>query len=317
MSSSAHVEAERRLRVSVTSTIQRIWRGLPSYNEADLEQWLRQALPIIEVGQRTSAQITRAYLSKQLKMAPPPSDLSAYVGAELRAGTPPTEVYRRPFVTTWTALKSGAAYQDAVDAGLARAAGTAAMDVQLAMRAAARDSFQAAGVETYHRIPDGNACELCLIASANVYRTADLMPIHNGCGCSVGPGEEGKQSIFDVEKMINQRLEAAGDSRRWDANTFSMTQAVTRAEQRAQSSAQRAADVARELAAEQDPKRRARLRSRQAQWERRAEQQRAQAAKDRAQLGDRANPDLLNIAVHEHGELGPVLTNASHGFTEL
>lgn len=39
----------------------------------------------------------------------------------------------------------------------------------------------------YERVPDGNACDLCDLASGQRYTRGDLMPIHDGCGCGVEP----------------------------------------------------------------------------------------------------------------------------------
>lgn len=43
-----------------------------------------------------------------------------------------------------------------------------------------------APVKMYRRVPGGdNTCELCEIASDQVYFTDDLMPIHDNCGCDI------------------------------------------------------------------------------------------------------------------------------------
>lgn len=113
-------------------------------------------------------------------------DVAAVTGAGVRNGTAPVEVYQRPFVTVWTALKAGTRFEDAVAAGLARATGSAAMDVQLTMRSTltdigSRDDL----ILGFERVPDGDACDFCVLVAGQRYTTADLMPVHNHCGCGV------------------------------------------------------------------------------------------------------------------------------------
>jgi hypothetical protein len=106
----------------------------------------------------------------------------------VRGGVDPQTVYRRPFVTVWSALGAGKLWQDAVAAGLNRATSTAAMDVQLASRAAFRE-VQAADdqIRGYTRVPDGGACAFCLEVAGAFVKSADAMPLHNRCGCSLEP----------------------------------------------------------------------------------------------------------------------------------
>lgn len=182
----AHIEAERQLRVRTSNALTAAWRSLPAYNEADVAAWLRMALPIVTASQRASASITNAYLARSLERQPLALDLTTVTGAAARNGTAPAEVYRRPFVTLWSALQNGTSYAAAVDEALARAIGAGSIDVQLAMtRTVAVVSDATPGVERYARVPDPTACDLCQLAAQNTYRSGDLMPIHNHCGCGV------------------------------------------------------------------------------------------------------------------------------------
>lgn len=313
----AHIEAERRIRVQTTQALAAIWRRLPGYDEQDVAEWLARALPVVLAGQRASVSITNAYLARVLGAPPAAVDLEQLTGAGVRNGVAPAEVYRRPFVTVWTSLQNGTPWTDAVAAGLARATATAAMDVQLAMRATAQDTMQRAGVTTYSRVPDGNACPLCVVASMNVYKTGDLMPIHNHCGCGVAPGGGERLSLFDAERILNERV--GPDSPQWSANTFSMEQAIRRGEERADAARARAQEVKRELERETEPDRRRRLLDRQRSWSDRAAEQQRRVDLDRERLNGRRNPRVTDFEpeIRQHGEVGPVLTDARHEFTEL
>lgn len=208
----AHIQAEARLRAAATRGVRRAWQSLGGYDESDVPDFLRLALPLILTAQRSSATITNAYLARAGGRAPLPLDFAAVTGAGARAGTPPAEVYRRPFVTVWTALAAGTAYDAAVSAGLARATSTAAMDVQLAMRetmgAVAKADPRIVG---YERIPDAGACELCVMASTQRYRVGDLMPIHNHCGCGVAPiyGDSDPGPTINADRLAEARESGA------------------------------------------------------------------------------------------------------------
>ena len=182
----AHIAAQEQVRRQTAAAVARAWTSLPGYDRADVPQFLAAAVLIVAAGQRRSVALTNAFLARAVGRAPLPLDVSALTGAAVRAGTPPDDVYTRPFVTTWTALKDGAPWEDAVAAGEHRATSAAAMDVQLSMR----QTLVVAGEQDprilgYQRVPDAGACEFCRLVAGQRYRTDQLMPIHNHCGCGV------------------------------------------------------------------------------------------------------------------------------------
>lgn len=182
----AHIQAQQRIRDATAGAVASVWSGLPAYNEAQLDEWLTRVLPVIEAGQRTSVAATEAFLAHALRRAPIGMNPAEFVGAAVRAGTPPEDVYQRAFVTVWTALKAGDDLHAAIAAGLARATGTARTDVQLTMRATLRGVGEADDlILGYQRVPDGGACDFCLACADLRYRVSDLLPIHNRCGCGV------------------------------------------------------------------------------------------------------------------------------------
>lgn len=184
----AHILAQARLRAWAVEAVTATWRSLPAYDEADLAAWLARVQPVVLAAQRQSVSLTNAYIARAMERQPLAIDTAQIVGAAARNGTDPAEVYRRPFVTVWTALKGGTPYADALAAGLARAASTAATDVQLAMRGA---TDQIGHLDTaivgFRRVADAGACKLCVAAAAQRYHVGQLMPIHNHCGCGVEP----------------------------------------------------------------------------------------------------------------------------------
>lgn len=184
----AHIDAQARLRAVVSSAIASMWRGLGNYDEPNVAPFVGAAVPLVAAGQRQSVLLTNAYLARFMGRDPLPINVSALSGAALRAGADPREVYRRPFVTVWTALKAGTEWADAVSAGLERATATAEMDVQMASRATyAQAQEMDEAIYGYARAADAGACQFCAEVDGAYIKSADAMPLHNRCGCGLEP----------------------------------------------------------------------------------------------------------------------------------
>lgn len=302
----AHIDAQARIRMMVKVAIRNMWRDLGSYNEEDVQPFLDRALPLVRAAQLQSVAATEAFLTARLEV--PAAGLAAedLVGAGVRNGTPPEEVYRRPFVDVWSALADGVPWQDAVDRGMERAVSSAATDVQLSMRETARAvGEQEPGIYGFQRVADGSACDLCLIASTQRYRTEDLMPIHNNCGCGVEPLTEPTDRIINRDRY--DQLKKDGTIQR-----MTDSQRPGRLDKRSAANRERASETLAEAASEADPARVARLEKRAANLQKRADDQAAKANAARDAL--RASREKT-AAVKQHGELGPVLTDAAHDFS--
>lgn len=182
----AHIEGERRLRVATAAGVGRIWRALPGYDREHVDQWLSQVLPLVVGAQRRSIALTEAYLGRALDRPPFGLDVDELIRG-VRRGADPAGVYGRPFVTTWTALKAGSLYEDAVASGMARAAEMARFDVQGAMRSTADAVQREAGIVGYERVADADACPFCAELDGVFVKSADAMGLHPGCGCGLEP----------------------------------------------------------------------------------------------------------------------------------
>jgi hypothetical protein len=184
----AHIEAQSRLRGAASEAVWRIWQTLPGHNRENVDEWLSKVVPVVLAAQRQSVSLTEAFLARSLERQPIGIDPSTVIGAAVRNGTPPETVYERPFVTVWSALGSGTAFPDALSSGLSRATSTAAMDVQLSMRATA-NAVQEADPNLYGftRAADPGACAFCAEIDGAYVKSADAMPLHNHCGCGLEP----------------------------------------------------------------------------------------------------------------------------------
>jgi hypothetical protein len=177
------------LRSRVVEFVLAAFDSLTGHRDGDAAEFLDRVLPIVLGAQQQMGQITDAYLSALL--ADMLGGSAAPVGVQLAEdlrGVDPTEVYTRPFVTTWTALSQGKAYPQAVAEGRTRLLSITETDLQLARTHAARQSMRRGGAEFYRRDLRGTKnCALCVIASTQRYRVENLMPIHPGCHCKPVP----------------------------------------------------------------------------------------------------------------------------------
>lgn len=184
----AQIEAQARIRRTLAAQIGELWTALGHYDEEDVPRFVRAAVPTVANAQRLSAQMTSAYVSGMIGARPFAPDYAAVTGAGVRAGADPAQVYRRPFVNVWTALSKGEQWLDAVAAGRARASNLAAMDVQLTQRATLQQAQSAhPQIGGYSRAADAGACTYCAMIDGAKVRSADAMPLHPGCGCSLEP----------------------------------------------------------------------------------------------------------------------------------
>ena len=183
----AQIRRQAQIRGVTVAAIQKAWDSLPGYDKSNVAEFLDLAVPLVTAAQRNAASVTNAYVGRVSGNGPSKLALSAVTGAAVRKGTSPKDVYRRPFVDVWSALKRGDAYELAVAAGRARAAGSAAMDVQLAQRATLGAVSDAQRIRGYQRVADAGACTYCQAIDGAFVKSADAMALHNGCGCTLEP----------------------------------------------------------------------------------------------------------------------------------
>ena len=173
------------VRNRVSTRVDRTWRDLGSWDDADVARFQARVLPVVQAGQRRTVALTDAYLARATRTRPVGLVADDLIGAAVRNGTDPADVYRRPFVQLWSALSNGAQFMDAMNAAGVRAAQSASTDVSLTMRASA-DAFGAqADTESkiigWERVLDPDACAYCATASTQRYKSANLDPLHANC----------------------------------------------------------------------------------------------------------------------------------------
>lgn len=186
----AYGRATVALRDQLARLLDATWLGLGSWREQDVSRWLDQVVPTVQGAVGAMSSVTDAYLSQLLaaQLGRPAKALAAKATYP-REGVAVAEVYRRPFLTVWTALSKGGQVSDAINAGRARAVNLATTDLQLAKRnvSAARLAVEPR-VVGYRRVLTGSkSCAMCALAATQRYRKQRLMPIHPACNCAVAP----------------------------------------------------------------------------------------------------------------------------------
>lgn len=223
------------VRKRVSARVDRNWRDLGSWNEADVDRFLARTLPVVDAGQRRTVSLTDAYLARATGRRTLGLVADNLVGAAVRNGTDPATVYTRPFVQLWSGLSDGQQFSDALNAAGVRASQSASTDVSLSMRASA-DAFQeqagtseASGpVESdiigWERVLDPDACAYCATASTQRYKSANLSPIHANCQCGIAPVfAENDQAIRNFNDRVLGAIKDANEGAGkpyWNARHF-------------------------------------------------------------------------------------------------
>jgi len=208
----AHSAQREALATRIVQLLEHEWSSLGTWDSADVERFVGRVIPILTGGQAMTARMTDVYISQLLSEMTgenvPVAGLRTSDLKEMR-GTPLMEVYRRPFVEMWTALKDGQLFEDAYQAGLNRVSELADDDLSLAYRKASTLAFEKQpAVKGYRRVvrPEmskGGTCPLCHLASENRYHKSDLLPIHTHCRCAVMPivGKSDPASRLNAEDL--------------------------------------------------------------------------------------------------------------------
>ena len=185
----AYQSALKQTRHGVADRVGAVWSQLGSYRDRDIAPFLSRALPVVANGQRRAVALTSAYLSRKLDQGPVGLDAELLVGAAVRNGVAPAEVYARPFATVWTALSNGVLIASAIDSGLARLKATADMDVALSMRDAltAYTGRSEERIIGWIRVAAPQCCDYCQNIDGARTGPDEPQPLHNRCSCTAEP----------------------------------------------------------------------------------------------------------------------------------
>lgn len=204
----AYQGAVERLRRDTVSAVESLWYNLPNYRDADIARFKSVAVPLVQGAQSQVASLTAAYQMQAL--AEVDVDVPMVLLPRDRFSAPrgvnPQDVYQRPAVALYTSLSRGSTMTAAVVAGFDRLRSIVQTDLQLVKVAQSDLSLSRGGVTLYKRRLTGlENCDLCSIASTNTYSVGNLMPIHNGCDCTVEAIQVGGPPAQTVELNLSNR----------------------------------------------------------------------------------------------------------------
>lgn len=147
---------------------------------------------IVEAAQMVVGNLTSVDMANMLEIRPIP--VTSLITMR-DSGIGKMDEYQRPF---WEMVKASRDNKpNVLQAGERRLEMLSATDLQMAKVRQAQIMLKAAGRKTYRRVvTSDNPCELCEIASTQIYYTEDLMPIHTNCSCDV-EADDTSQSDMD------------------------------------------------------------------------------------------------------------------------
>ena len=207
----------RSLTLRLIVALTRMFDGLGSWHRPEAQRFAAQAVPMVEGAQAALATLTSNYVASVASqalsrpIAPPP--IPQVARARLRL-VDPGEVYQRPFVEAYTALKDGQQLDQALGKARVRLREVTEGDMQLAYAHASRAAMEGLSQQPtgWRRVLTGSEnCAMCTIASTQRYHVKDLNPIHPGCDCTVAPiyGPIGDR-VLDAQ-LLNQVHAAVQD----------------------------------------------------------------------------------------------------------
>jgi hypothetical protein len=194
----AAVDAQSATVDSITGALilflRQIWRALTDpYSPEQVTRFATQAGGATATARRQAAAASDAYMRTVLDVLQIPHAGSPPSIPDLPRGVPLSVEWERPVKEARRARFLGFDEQIAAERGLARAEKIATLDVALAQRDGAQSRLVLASQVTGWRrvvhpeLSKGGTCGLCIAAADRVYRTSDLLPLHNRCACTVLP----------------------------------------------------------------------------------------------------------------------------------
>ena len=300
----AYQRRYNQLRLRTGAVVGALWDRYADLDDAAADEFSERAAATVGAAQARTTALVNGYLTAAVA-------ITSGAPLETDDATPsprpadPLEVYQRGIVTARAAVSDGIPYLDAMRAGRARSVNSAETDIALAQRDVMSRAVGGTRIVGYRRTLTGDSCPLCRIASTQRYTRSSLMPLHGHCDCGVAPiiGEH------DPGEVINKPL-LAELKQQGEIDRITQRRALPKARTALENAERRVEDLRREITSGRlDQERETRYERRLDKWQQTVEKRKAKVE----QLSK--PPRQPQIQVHDHGELGPILTEARHDFT--
>ncbi len=179
------------------------WDTFAGLDDVAASQFEAAAGVVIQTAKAQTSTLAVAYMNANDRLGGFPDSGLVPVVPEIRNGVPVQDVYHRSIVEARARVANGASFDEAMASGRSRAVSTARTDVSLANKGEmARGGELRPWVVGYRRVLTGRSCAFCATASTQRYKSADLLPLHPSCDCDVA-------EIFGTEdpgQVINREL---------------------------------------------------------------------------------------------------------------
>lgn len=218
----AFQSAKQDIRLRALAAGLTLWDQLVNGpDDTTADRWVDTWAPQRTAGSWSVAALTDAYVDSFLEahgVTPVGGIDPDDIVAQVRPGVPDEDLAMRPLKQVRLALAEGSDLGGALRRGRQRLESIEATDIQQSFRIAYRDRIaQEPQIRSYRRVLHGSEnCALCVVASAQRYRSSKLMPIHPGCDCGVeplvGPTDRGPTIDRDRLDQVKQLLDEQGIS---------------------------------------------------------------------------------------------------------
>ena len=184
-------DATQAVRDRTKTQVAATWTSLPDYKDASVEHFANRSSRLVAAGAVATGTLTAAFIESVVRERTGTAQRATIDTARLtslRKGIDPVEVYMRPGRQVWWELSKGVDYLAAVDRGLTRALTLTSTDLQLAKIDAGSQAMQAQPeITAYERVTGPAPCELCQEAAGTLYKSDELMELHDNCSCDLVP----------------------------------------------------------------------------------------------------------------------------------
>lgn len=204
-----HTAGREDLDQRTIAAVLAAYAGVNFYDAVEVADAAEQAADVSNTATILAAGLMAQYLATVTStMVDEDLPVPAVLLAPIRFGVDMARVYQRPIKLFRRKVAQGMSPEAAFELAMKYAASLTETNNTLATRDASAEALEAlgpqAGITGYRRIlrPElskTGSCGLCIVASDQVYKRKQLMPLHGGCNCAVlpiigaknGPGDPG------------------------------------------------------------------------------------------------------------------------------
>lgn len=213
----AHHSQLLAVRETAADLVEDAWIAYANLDDVSAARFTAATVPVVDAARARTTTLAHAYMrANDRRTGHDAGDALRVAVPEIRGGIPTQDVYRRSIIEARRLVSTGTPYDQAMNAGRARAMSTARTDVILTNKGAIAAGADARPwVVGYRRVLTGKSCALCASASTQRYRRANLQPIHVNCDCDVAEiiGTEDPGQVVNNDLLSSLQEAGAADGR--------------------------------------------------------------------------------------------------------